>query len=162
MKNNTCIQDYKQNDHLMFVYGSLKRGFHNHSLLRDEEFLGYGNTNDSCFLLTHEYAGFPCASLYKPDIYPKLKPAKIQGEVYKISGISLYWVDVLEGNGAFFNRKIFNVNGYGKCWIYILDGLDLPGNHYKNTKLSLEFQTPTVYFNEDINNYEWRFSTDLK
>lgn len=74
----------------LFVYGTLKKGFHNHRFLENQKFVGNGTTEDKYLL-------------YKKFTLPYLSDAKeaqeyghqVKGEVYSITNIRE--IDSLEG-----------------------------------------------------------------
>lgn len=98
---------------MLFVYGSLKRGFHNHSYLRGARFFGEGRTRPEFDLVDLE--DFP-ATVRSGRFH-------IQGEIYRVNRRILDDVDLLEGNGIFYKRiieTIFTSDGEIECWLYIL------------------------------------------
>ncbi len=82
----------------VFVYGSLKKGFGNHHLLNDSEFLGEAETCDSRFEMV-SLGGFP-------GVYDEGND-KIKGEIYLINQNTLTKLDRLESEGTFYSRKTF-------------------------------------------------------
>lgn len=93
----------------VFVYGTLKKGGHNHYLLSDCIPLGEGVTSTSMTLL--DLGAFPGVDISR-------ETSQIQGEVYKVS--SLKDLDRLEGYPRFYNRKLVATTR-GIAWIYFLD-----------------------------------------
>lgn len=94
-------------DHLCFVYGSLKKGFWNHPLLKGSEFIGEARTREKFLMLE---AGYPYlfdeeqvkegkSRKTSPEIIEKFsKPMlRVTGEVYKVSENTLRTLDFLEG-----------------------------------------------------------------
>ena len=79
---------------LVFVYGTLKKGFGNHALLKDAVFLG------------PDYAP---GSLYATSAYPLAKKTNenrwIKGEVYKVTEKILKDLDWLEGHPNLYCRE---------------------------------------------------------
>ena len=97
----------------LFVYGTLKKGFGNNSIIRYAEFVG-----DAVSINRFDISdcGFPCAYL-NPD--GKL----LQGEVYKLKEHDFIYTDRLESNGSLYLREIKNFKCYLeiiKGWIYII------------------------------------------
>ena len=80
---------------LIFVYGTLRAGYHNHSWLEDSELTHIGRTLE-------EYAmydgGIPYVSFNE-------KVSQIYGELYSVSNKTLLMVDMLEGHPRFYERK---------------------------------------------------------
>lgn len=84
----------------VFVYGSLKKGFHNHSLIKDCEFLGDGRLEG--------------ATMYKMGSvpYPSIKLGTedyVFGEIYEVDTVTLYQLDRLEGyTGKYGDHNLYN------------------------------------------------------
>lgn len=89
---------------LVFVYGTLKKGYGNHRLLRAAKYLGVGYSVDKYFLAGR---GIPFAipeklSRKENKVFP------IQGEIYDISSYKdtiLQNLDWLEGEGVLYHRR---------------------------------------------------------
>ncbi|MEM1296559.1 MAG: gamma-glutamylcyclotransferase family protein [Verrucomicrobiota bacterium] len=75
--------------HLLFVYGSLKRGFSNHFFLLEAQWVGEANTESSYRMF--DYGGFPAVIRDEEQGY------SIRGELWKIDDTCLSQIDVLEG-----------------------------------------------------------------
>ena len=92
----------------LFVYGTLKKGFCNHSLLMGSKFLG------SC---TTEFPRFRMISLGA--FCPAVIVGKnfIQGEVYEVDDIVLAAVDSLE---VMYYRDIVAIFPFKDAFIYIM------------------------------------------
>ena len=98
---------------LLFVYGTLKRGFGNNRLINHAKFIGTAISVDKYYV---DGWGFPCASLNKNG-----KP--LQGEIYELTERDFISTDMLESNGFLYQREIkkFNLNGEDlESWIYII------------------------------------------
>jgi|688.fasta_scaffold65876_4 gamma-glutamylcyclotransferase (GGCT)/AIG2-like uncharacterized protein YtfP len=101
------------NKKLIAVYGSLRKGFHNHGIIKDAKYLGTCTTE-------------PTFSLYSLGGFPGLKQngnTPVVIEVYEVNNQEAYWVDALEGyseqgNNTFYD-KIFIDTPYGEASIYI-------------------------------------------
>jgi gamma-glutamylcyclotransferase (GGCT)/AIG2-like uncharacterized protein YtfP len=96
--------------HYIFVYGTLRRGFWNHHLLKDSEFIGEGITKEKY-------------SLYADEIpYVVKEPlTQIKGELYIVDDETLERLDLLEGHPSFYTRELVDVivdNKIYKAWIY--------------------------------------------
>jgi gamma-glutamylcyclotransferase (GGCT)/AIG2-like uncharacterized protein YtfP len=112
----------------VFVYGSLKAGFHNHVLLENKEaseFLG------RAWLRGHyamrDMRAYP--GLYK---HASLPLAYILGEVYRVTPDVLQALDILESNGFYYTRtkeiaQLHKDNSAAheevRAWCYFLPGL---------------------------------------
>jgi len=103
---------------IIFVYGSLKRGFQNQAFLEHAEFIGNAFTEEKYVMV--KGPNFPF--LLKQHSEFECKP--ISGELYKIDKKTLSSVDILEGNGFLYNREKTVVRAcYGEtfdAWIYFL------------------------------------------
>lgn len=101
----------------LFVYGTLKRGQHNHHFLTNAQFLGEDVTELAIYDLgaINHTGGFPI--LVKNGNY------KIVGEVYKIDKDILQAIDRLEGHPNFYKREVIKLES-GKLahtYIFTLD-----------------------------------------
>lgn len=111
------------NTHLIFVYGSLKAGFHNHRLLSDIRAtdMGYAVT-DERYLLVKGVA-FPY--LINPEHFTKVEPCdgligNVAGELYRVSDKGLGALDQLESHPSFYRREVIKVNDGVETWAYFL------------------------------------------
>ena len=110
----------KSNKHLIFVYGTLKRGWGNNVIIHDQEFLGNAITCDSKFQM-YSLGGYP--GVVAGEEY-------IHGEVWSVDDVAFARCDRLEGNPTFYKRKqikVFirdsnDVTTCRKVWIYIYQG----------------------------------------
>jgi len=90
----------------LFVYGTLKNGFHNHHLLEDAEFI--------CSAATKQK--YPMVNI--EEYFPYLIDAEgighhVEGEVYKIDEEILAMLDILEGYPNLYNRHKIRVKSLG-------------------------------------------------
>lgn len=103
------------NNPFVFVYGSLKSGFGNHSLLEESVFVGNALTKDSAFTMI-SFGAFPGVMLHGNK--------RVKGEVYRVNDYTMFMLDKLEGNGFFYTRHIQDFlleDGTEiKAWIYLL------------------------------------------
>ena len=79
----------------LFVYGSLKRGFGNHSLLEDSLFICNALTIDPLVLL--DLGSFPAVILEEGE-------SQVSGEVYAVTDNVFSNIEHLEGYPSFYNR----------------------------------------------------------
>lgn len=95
---------------LVFVYGSLKEGFGNHSVLGYSEKLGVHVTK-------------PEYSMYSLGAYPYVKvggTTAITGEVYAVDQDTLEDLDRLEGVPTFYNRHEIDTP-WGEAIMYVIN-----------------------------------------
>ena len=94
--------------HLVFVYGSLKKGFgNNYHLQENAEYLG-------------DFVTEPIFTMYSLGGFPAIREkgrTPITGEVYRVGSLSS--LDRLEGHPTFYKRQEISTP-YGKAWVYIL------------------------------------------
>ena len=99
---------------LVAVYGSLRKGFHNHVVLGDSKYLG-------------EFKTLPEYSLYNLGSYPGLKEngkTSVITEVYEITKDVSLDLDWLEGykegvvDNSFYDKKIIQTT-FGDAYLYI-------------------------------------------
>jgi len=90
----------------LFVYGTLKNGFHNHQLLEDAEFICSATTKEKYPLVNIE-GYFPYL------INDKGVGHCVEGEVYKIDEEILAMLDILEGYPDLYNRHKIRVKSLG-------------------------------------------------
>jgi len=104
--------DLEIQDKLVFVYGTLKYGFHNHALLEDDVFISKGETDEE-YLMTE--SGIPYVSSNIPY-------SKIKGEIYLVSQESMDMLDMLESHPTWYERKMVKINTEDgidfDCWLY--------------------------------------------
>lgn len=99
----------------VFVYGSLRQGFHNHGLLNDLPFLGKAHTTIEKYEM-QDTGSFPV--VYERAVKMKGKKhnpvvGKIHGEVYVVDPKTLLQLDRLESNGRMYTRSL--------QWIFLSD-----------------------------------------
>ena len=94
----------------VFVYGSLKNGFHNHKVMKDSQFIGIATTKEKYDMFS--YSSFP-AVIPNGDYH-------IKGEIYYVDDETLKELDRLEGNGSFYKRKIIDTEKLKDIWCYFL------------------------------------------
>jgi len=93
------IKDGLNPKYYLFVYGTLKRGHHNHVLLKDSKYLGLAITKEPYLLFNY---GVPIAIKSKNSNLEKLP---ILGELYLINEITLSECDYLEGHPLVYCRQ---------------------------------------------------------
>lgn len=111
-KNSPMIKSMFVNNHV-FMYGSLKRGYHNNHWLGDGLYLQDALTSDAAYEM-HPVLGF----------FPLIVPGnyQISGELYVVSNEVLLVLDHLEGNGMSYTRKQIKLSGVDVlAWMYIFN-----------------------------------------
>jgi gamma-glutamylaminecyclotransferase len=81
--------------HTLFVYGTLKRNFSNHHLLKDSKFLGTGRTKEKYAMYE---SGIPFVVKNEP-------VSSIYGELYQVDDATLQRLDRLEGHPDWYCRE---------------------------------------------------------
>ena len=109
------------NNAIIFVYGTLRKGFHNHKLLSFTTYLGTAKTAEKYTMYT---SGIPFVNC-TPAI------SQIAGELYSVSDECLSWVDNLES---------YNPNSPETSW-YVREEIDVIIE-------SGEKQKASIYFND--------------
>ncbi len=103
-------------EQLVFVYGTLKKGYINHRLLVSSELLGRGRT-------VKEYAMY---SMGVPIVVKDEQVSPIIGELYKVDETTLVYLDSLEGHPDWYRREevdvLLDTDGdrqrIEKAWLY--------------------------------------------
>ena len=85
----------------IFVYGTLKKGFHNHGFLKSATYIGDAWTKKEYTLLTDHYNGLPY--VIREPSYP------IQGELYEVDEFTFMTIDNLEGHPHFYYRELVDL-----------------------------------------------------
>lgn len=116
--------------YLVFVYGTLKKGFSNHRLLAGSEFLGAAQT-------VGKYAMYSTGT---PIVLKNEAVSPIHGELYRVGEATLVALDSLEGHPDWYRREEVEVAVDGEegryretAWLYFsLDkrGVLVPGGKY--------------------------------
>jgi gamma-glutamylaminecyclotransferase len=100
--------------HLVFTYGTLKRGYGNHRLLTDARFVNHAMTYAPFHVVC---VGFPVAFKSGPDM------RRVIGEVYEVTDEQLARLDQLEGVPRHYQRERVRVAYLGAgsqtVWMYV-------------------------------------------
>lgn len=101
---------------LLFVYGTLKKGFGNSVLLEGAPFVGECQAPGVMYRYSPT-GHFPC--VVEGDL-------KVNGEVYEVTSDE-QWnrLDGLEGHPRWYERKIIDTP-FGKAWIYYMPADQVP------------------------------------
>ena len=102
--------------HLVFVYGSLKKGFHNHHFMGDADFVSEARTRDPVWLL-HQFNSKTKPGAYVPGVEDK-GDGYIKGEIYQVDDEGLKKLDRLEENGTRYCRRQVCFEGGLTAWMY--------------------------------------------
>lgn len=94
---------------LVFVYGTLKKGFGNHRLLINQEFKGHHVTSPEYTMVS--LGGFPGVI--------QDGRTSITGEVYSVTEEAMKSLDRLEGYPRFYDR-VQIATPFGDAWMYTL------------------------------------------
>ena len=122
MQAKTPAKISKKISHILFIYGTLRKGQANHGLLKDALFLGNAKTQDKygLYVLPH---GVPYAT------YNGSQLVAVSGEVYIVDEVTLEAVDRFEGHPyVYMRREVPVVLEYGStecgitknAWMYFL------------------------------------------
>ncbi len=96
-----------RNPELVFVYGTLKRGFGNHHWLAGAPFLGEAELHD---VVLHDLGPFPMAVPGE---------GTVRGELYAVDADGLARLDRLEGYPRLYDRRPLPLVD-GRCaWVYL-------------------------------------------
>lgn len=110
--------------HYVFVYGTLKKGFHNYKTIMGYDCVGVGFTDLEKFsMMKYTRGNFPVAMI---DPSEKTR-GRIYGELYEIDAEGIRSLDYLESNGMAYRRMPLMINFYNKdkelrttrAWTYI-------------------------------------------
>ncbi|NPA54299.1 MAG: gamma-glutamylcyclotransferase [Aquificae bacterium] len=104
--------------HIVFVYGTLKKGFCNHYYLRKARFLGSGRTKEKYKMTVSDI----------PFVSKKEKISYIYGGIYEIDEETLKNLDILEEHPSFYKREkikvLLNNKKEIEAWIYFNEVLE--------------------------------------
>lgn len=108
----------------VFVYGSLKRGFHNQHMLEKAEFLGNATTVEKFPMFEVEKQEYP----YLLDIF-HCDAENVEGEVFEVSDSLLKRLDFFEGVPEYYFRKLIQVELEGlvvDAYVYFFKEIKVP------------------------------------
>ena len=98
----------------VFVYGTLKSGRRNNTMLRDNGAVLLGTADVKGAYRLFDLGWFPGMV---EDV--KFKDGIVKGEVWRCSQEVLAYLDILEGHPQFYKREKIKTQ-HGKAWAYML------------------------------------------
>ncbi|ACF13947.1 AIG2 family protein [Chloroherpeton thalassium ATCC 35110] len=120
----------EKKSHLVFVYGTLMHGYHNHVLLEDAVFLGEAETVEK-YRLTYTF--FPMLT-EPPEVH-------VKGELYQVDDEALANLDILEDIPHLYQRKKIPIQINQEkhlAWVYVYttgEGLyEIPTGNYRDVR----------------------------
>jgi len=93
--------------HLVFVYGTLKRGEKNHHWLEGASWQGEAELNG---VVLHDLGPFPMAVVGEGTAI---------GELYAVDGGGLARLDALEGYPRLYVRQVLRLRDSRRAWVYL-------------------------------------------
>ena len=99
-------------EHLVFVYGTSKRGHGNHNLLSNNEakFIGTFKTQQGYSLFVEGL----------PYLVPREEGHGVVGELFLVDVETMTRLDHLEGHPTFYSRERIKLQGYeDEVWVYV-------------------------------------------
>ena len=105
-------------ENLVFVYGTLKRGFSNNRYLAGSKFLGTARTKEKFALYSD---GLPFLIMTE-------SISEIHGELYQVDDLTLQILDDLEGHPDWYRREQVEIclddgnHSVMKAWVYFTLG----------------------------------------
>ena len=133
---------------LLFVYGSMKKGFRNNHRLKDSIYLGKAET-------VSRYCMYPSLTYMFPYVLESKKQFEIKGELYKIDGVTLDVIEQFEGEGFAYIRKEIDIQVNEKlhrAYIYFIHP-DNRNGFDKDIQLKdwlIEFEAAGIKLDEHI------------
>ena len=111
---------------LVGVYGTLKRGFYNHPLLEQAEYIKNYCIPDGLYCM-YDLGSFPAVSVVT-EKNKETTPVHI--EIYRVDQDTFERLDRLEGYPSFYNRVLIEVDDF-HVWMYIMEDSELNYNRFK-------------------------------
>ena len=102
----------------VFVYGTLKDGYHNNYYLRGCNKIHSTAISEDKYVLVNSGIPYAIPAEYAQDY----KPLRILGEIWEVDEDSMEWLDGLEGHPDWYKREVREFVVFGeqkvKAWIY--------------------------------------------
>jgi gamma-glutamylcyclotransferase (GGCT)/AIG2-like uncharacterized protein YtfP len=127
----------KARPHYMAVYGTLRRNFHNHGLLKHVGFdqIGDGRTKNQHTLAVHSL----------PYAFKAPATSQVRVEVYAVDDNGLRALDGLEGHPRWYRREqipvVLDNNEEVTAWLYFMNGgepdavsIEVTGDYEENQR----------------------------
>jgi len=110
------------NENLVFVYGSLMRGYHNHDVIafdfethdKNKGHDYYGKTKTVDKFKMYDMGSFPAISFDD-------NGHEVAGELYAVDDATLELIDMLEGFPNHYNRKQVELSNGATAWVYFYE-----------------------------------------
>ncbi len=98
---------------LVFIYGTFKKGFYNHYLIEDSDFIGTGRTLEPFALYLDRV----------PYVTKEIPLIQVRGEVYAVDYATLIDLDLLNGHPDLYCRERVDIildaeATVVKAWLY--------------------------------------------
>lgn len=109
---------------VVFVYGSLRQGLHNHAYVSGEWIEEGGVKPERLEDTTIDgFEMYPISVSFSTGFYPFCVEGtgKVMVEAYKVDASAMIDLDGLEGYPDFYERKIVTAGNGQKGWVYYLD-----------------------------------------
>ena len=102
--------------HKVAVYGSLRKGLHNHSVMERAEGKHLVDTKTSFPANLRSYGSYPYVHT------ERVQPAEpISVEIYEVNDFGLRVLDSLEGYPSFYDRREFTFKDGTTAWMYFIN-----------------------------------------
>lgn len=110
------------NENLVFVYGSLMQGYHNHDVIaldfdshdKNKGYDYYGKAKTVDKFKMYDMGAFPAVS-FDADGY------EVAGELYAVDDATFELIDMLEGYPSHYNRKQIKLSNGAEAWVYFYE-----------------------------------------
>lgn len=135
----------------VFVYGSLKRGFGNHGLLEWSDFIATTRTKSKSFGMV-SLTAFP--AVYEGG------NCSIEGELYEVDSTTLFFLDMLEGNGEFYERQVVELESGDSAWMYCIVPGTISTDSSKHNKVRVRTENNVETWLMPLDNDEDVFGTE--
>ena len=132
------MADNTENNHRVFVYGTLMRGGRNDSIMKGR-FLSEVTTVYDCFLMV-QFNSTSTRGAQTPGVY-RGGHGYIWGEVYEVDDAGLAVLDQLEQNGVLYQREEVLLQDGTQAWMYILIADKEPSDLQDRVLYSAETKT---------------------